>query len=503
MRRHFTNLLVLSGILITFSISLSAQEQTSGDKNKVKISGYIQSQYQQFFVPDSVGSTTKYFANFSGGSFTNDLTYNRFQIRRGRLSFTHSTDITKAKMSFDFTEKGFQIKDLYLSVKEPYLNSFEFTAGLFNRPFGYEVQNSSQERTSPERSRVVQTIFPNERDLGIKATFRLPEESGLSFFEITGAIVNGNGTAVETDNYKDFIGNIKLFTPKTVENFKASAGFSYYSGKVEHVYEPVDTVASNVNTKYYIYYFGNITDTAGISYKGFYVDSAQTLASGTTGIGVDRKYYGIDGQIELKSPFGKTEISAEYIWGSQPAAVNNNNIEKDYVIYNEINTYSSTGPALGMAWPMYDQPQPYNPTMAKLTNKNHSTMVRDFNGGYISITQNIMETHHQIVVKYDWYDPNTAIAGKELNLLYYANDTVETGKTYISPADVKFSTIGIGWNWQVTENLKFMLYYENVKNEITSIEEYNGDLRLGRRSSPGFSRDIKDDVLTVRLQYKF
>ncbi|MBN2777097.1 MAG: hypothetical protein JXR36_05620 [Bacteroidales bacterium] len=497
--KRISTIFLLASMIFTVSQSvLKAQE----NDEKIKISGYIQTQYQQFFVPDTIGGTTKYFSNFSGGSFTNDLTYNRFQVRRGRLSFTHENKLTNAKLSFDFTEKGFHVKDLYLSAKDPYLKSFEITAGLFNRPFGYEIERSSQYRETPERSRVVQTLFPGERDLGLKLKFRLPEDSNLNFFEISAAIINGNGSAIETDNYKDIIGNLRLFTPSDMENFKASAGFSYYTGKFQHVYEPVDTLASNVNTKYYIYYFGELVDTAGIAYKGFYIDSAQTLASGTTGIGVARKYYGIDGQLEFQSPFGKTEIAAEYIWGTQPAAVNNNNIEKDYVIYNDLNTYSSTGPSVGMAWPLHDQPQPYNPTMAKLTSKNHSTMVRNFSGGYICVVQNIMDTKHQIVIKYDWYDPNTDIAGKDIDLLYY-NDTLEVGKTFLSPADVKFSTIGIGWNWQLSENLKLSAYYENVTNEITSIENYIGDLRLGRRSSPGFDRDIKDDVFTVRLQYKF
>jgi hypothetical protein len=502
MRRNLLFITAALFVITVFNISLSAQEQNNQETGKIKISGYVQTQYQKFFVPDSVGSTTKYFSNFSGGAFTNDLTYSRFQVRRGRLAFTHSTDITEAKLSFDFTEKGFAVKDMYLSVKDPYIKSISLSAGVFNRPFGYEVPYSSSLRNSPERSRVVQTLFPGERDLGVKIGFRLPDDNPLSFFEINGALVNGNGSAVETDNYKDFIGNLRVFTPKSVENFKAAAGFSYYNGKVEHVYEPVDTIASNVNTKYYIYYFGDLVDTAGVAYKGFLFDSAQTKASGTTGAGVARTYYGADAQIEFNSPFGKTEISGEYMWGVQPAAVNNNNIEKDYVIYNEINTYSSSGPTAGLAWPMYDQPQPYNPTMVKLTNKNHSTMVRNFNGGYIAITQNIMDTKHQIVIKYDWYDPNTDIAGKDIDLLYY-NDTLEIGKTYMSPADVKFSTIGLGWNWQITENLKFTVFYENVKNEITSIQLYTGDLRLGRRHSPGFDRDIKDDALTVRLQYKF
>jgi len=490
------------GIVLLFTTAITAQEESEKEKGKIEISGYIQAQYQHFLVPDSLGGTTKYFANFSGGSFVNDLTYNRFQMRRGRINFGHSTDYTQAKLSFDFTEKGFHVKDLYMSAKEPYLNVFEVTAGIFNRPFGYEVEYSSQYRETPERSRIIQTLFPGERDLGAEITARAPESSGLNFFELSGALVNGNGSGLESDNYKDFIGNIRLFTPSDMQGIKASVGFSYYNGKFQHIYEPVDTISSNVNTKYYIYYFDELTDTAGVSYMGFYVDSAQTLASGTTGVGVKREYFGIDGQIEFESPFGKTKIYGEYIWGVQPAAVNTNNLEKDYVSYNDINTYSSTGPALGMAWPLHDQPQPYNPTMAKLTSKNHSTMVRNFSGGYITVVQNIMESNHQIVVKYDWYDPNTDIAGKDIDMLYF-NDSIEVGKTYLSPADVKFSTIGFGWNWQISEQLRFSLYYENVTNEITSIDPYIGDLRLGRRSSPGFDRDIQDDVFTMRLQYRF
>lgn len=493
---------IIMSVLISFSVTGQENAEQIQDKSKVQISGYIQAQYQSFLVPDTLGGTTKYFANFSGGGFTNDLTFNRFQVRRGRLNFKHQTEFTNAKLSFDFTEKGFHVKDLYISANEPYLGMFELTAGLFNRPFGYEVDYSSQYRETPERSRIIQTLFPSERDLGVKLSVHMPKSLDLDVLELNAAIVNGNGSALETDNYKDFIGNVRLFTPADFKTFKASLGFSYYHGQMQHIYEPVDTIASNVNTKYYIYYFDELRDTAGVVYQGFYVDSAQTLLSGTSGVGVNREYFGVDGQIEFNSPFGKTKVSGEYIWGIQPAAVNTNNLEKDYVIYNDINTYSSTGPSLGMAWPLHDQPQPYNPTMAKLTSKNHSTMVRNFSGGYVCVVQNIMESNHQIVVKYDWYDPNTDIAGKDIDLLYY-NDSIEVGKTYMSPADIKFSTIGIGWNWQLTDHLKMSLYYENVKNEITSIEHYTGDLRLGRRSSPAFDRDLEDDVFTIRLQYRF
>lgn len=498
--------LVIAFILLNSSLYSQRDDNDENKKEKegiFKINGYIQTQYQKFFVPDSIGATQRYFAHFSGGSFVNDNTSDRFMLRRGRLILNYTKGFSSSKMSIDFTERGVGLKDLFIRSYIPGFEALSLTAGLFPRPFGNEVNESSMLRYSPERSRVVQTILPNERDLGIKIEFQFPEESELSFFNISGAIVNGNSTAVETNDYKDYIASIKLFTPKSFESIKASVGASYYNGKMLHIYEPVDTIASNTNTKYYIYYFGNITDTSGINYKGFYIDTAKTHAAGTRGIGVERKYYGIDGKLEIKSPFGKTEISGEYFWGVQPSAVNNINIEKDYVIYNEINTFSPTGPQLGIAWPLYDQPQPYNPTMVKPTNKYHSTMIRNFDGGYISIVQNLLETNHKLLFKYDWYDPNTDIAGKELELLYFDQNGNEAGKTFISPADIKYTTLGIGWIWDVSENLRFTVYYENVTNENTKIGSFAGNLRLGQRPSPGFVKDVKDDCLTVRLQYKF
>jgi hypothetical protein len=491
-------------VLLLFpGLKLYSQNRDDNLEEKLTISGYIQTQYQKFFVPDSIGSTRRDFAQFSGGNFVNDNTFERFMIRRGRINLSYKKDFTSSKISIDVSERGVGIKDVYIQSFIPGFEALSFTAGLFPRPFGIENEESSSYRYSPERSRVIQTILPNERDLGLKIKFQFPEDSNLSFFSLTGAIVNGNSSAVETNNYKDYIGRINFFTPKSVENFKASVGASYYNGKMLHIYEPVDTIASNTNTKYYIYYFGNLTDTAGITYKGFYIDTAKTFASGTRGIGVERIYYGIDGKIEFNSPFGKTEISAEYVWGTQPSAVNNINIEKDYVVYNEINSLSPTGPQLGVAWPLYDQPQPYNPTMVRPTNKYHSTMVRNFNGGYISVTQNILDTNHKLLVKYDWYDPNTAVAGKEIKLLYYDDDGNQAGNTFLSPADVKFSTIGIGWLWDINPSLRFTVYYENVTNENTGIVSFAGNIRLGQRPSPGFEKDIKDDCLTIRLQYKF
>lgn len=495
-------------VFVLFSIvyvvpGFSQQNDNEKEKSGLTIGGYVQSQYQHFFIPDSVGAATKYFAAFSGGNFVNRFTYDRFTIRRGRISVSHLGENHKAVFSFDISERGLGVKDAYLDYTEPYFKAIKLTAGMFNRPFGQEIGLSSSKRESPERSRVVQTLFPNERDLGFGIGFKMPEESAFSFFNLKAAIINGNGTAYETDNYKDKLGRVGVDFSKEESKVQFKAGFSFYNGYINHIYEPVDTVASNTTTKYYIYRFQDVEDTTGRTKMAFVLDTTASKAAGRTGAKVNRNYKGIDGELTLKSPFGKLIIRGEYIWGTQPVAVTYKDVEQAYIIHTGMHTFSPTGPFMGVSWPMYDQPQPYNPVPVGPVNKFHHTFIRKFNGGYLYFIQQIFDSPHQIVFKYDWYDPNTEIEGKDI--VYdeetYGNDPTYV-KPYVSPADIKFETFGIGFNYFFNDNLKLCFYYEHVQNEKAKIEAYQGDIRLGRMPSPGFNGDIKDDVVTVRLQYK-
>lgn len=505
---YIFKLFICITIVIGFVSHSKAQSDTTANTNKEKIgkitiSGYIQAQYQKFDRVDSLGSVPKHYSKYYGGDFVNDVTSSRFAVRRGRLKITHTTDITRGVLSFDITEKGFSVKDVYLSVKDPYINLFELKAGIFNRPFGREVGYSSSLRESPERARLVQTIFPHERDLGVGFSFSLPQGSGFDFVELNTALVNGNSSALETDDYKDFIGNIKLKLPyKKERNFNAEIGFSYYNGSVKHIYEPVDTIATNTARKYYVYRFETVTDSFG-TYKGFVRDMETTLACGTMGGKIKREYMGIDGMIDFKTPFGKLEIRGEYIWGTQPSYVNTNIFDKETVIYNDVSTFSPSGPTTGVSWAVHKIPQPFRPVSVGLTEKPHNTMIRQFNGGYLYFVQTIFDSKHQVVFKYDWYDPNTEIEGNELNTDYIFDVTDSIPNTFISPADVKYATLGFGWIWTIQPNVKLTVYYEHVKNEITEIDKYEGDINSGWHPRPGMKKDINDDVFTIRLQYMF
>ena len=50
--------------------------------------------------------------------------------------------------------------------------------------------------------------------------------------------------------------------------------------------------------------------------------------------------------------------------------------------------------------------------------------------------------------------------------------------------------LGIGYNYYLDENVKFMCYYNFVKNESA-------------KGIAGFNKDLKDDVFTIRMQYRF
>ncbi|HNB81526.1 MAG TPA: porin, partial [Chitinophagaceae bacterium] len=104
---------------------------------------------------------------------------------------------------------------------------------------------------------------------------------------------------------------------------------------------------------------------------------------------------------------------------------------------------------------------------------------RHFNGAYFYWVQNILNSKHNVVIKYDWYDPNTKVT----------EDQIGVSKNNLTAADIKFSTLGLGYYYNLDENWRFLLYADLVKNKATSLS--------------GYTKDLKDNVLTLRVQYRF
>jgi len=426
-RRILMSLFVVSSLGTTFAQEAventlaSDVEQLQSDNliaKRLKITGYVQVQYQK---ADTAG-----ISSYAGGDFTSTVD-NRIAVRRGRVKFAYDNENAQAVMQFDITEKGLGIKDAYLSLTDPWLNTISLTGGVFDRPFGYEISYSSSARETPERSRVFQTLFPGERDLGARLTFQAPKTSRWNFLKLDLGLMDGNGTNVETDSYKDFIGHLSATKSSRDEKLKWGIGASYYNGG-----------------------YGAAT-TKSFSMKEVGGVQAFTESAITKGDKTNREYLGLDGQISYDWALGITQVRAEYLMGTQPGA--------------DKKTGSLTAAASGDV---------YN---------------RKFNGYYAYFIQNILQTPLQAVVKYDVYDPNTAVSGNEIG--QSATGAVATGA-----GDIKYSTIGLGLNYRWSSNVKFMAYYDIVKNETTSLIHTTSTLT-------DLSHDRKDNVFTFRVQYKF
>ncbi len=386
---------------------------------RLKITGYLQAQYQ---VTDSIGAKS-----FAGGDFPT-FDDKRFLLRRSRIKATWSNIHSSFVFQIDATENGIvSLRESYLKYTDPYLELFTITAGVFNRPFGYEIGYSSSDRESPERGRMSQTIFPGERDLGFMLTVQAPKTSRWNFIKLDLGLLDGTGLgAKEFDKKKDFISRLSIIKSTPNEKIKIGLGVSVYDGGF---------VLANDT----MYSMSTVKDTLR-----FVVEKKEI------GAYTKRTYYGADAQVSIDWVGGITTIRAEYITGDQPSLATD--------------TKSVSALILG--------PDGKTGTGAYAYN-------RKFNGAYFYFLQNIGQSKAQFVLKYDWYDPNTAVSGNQIGI---------TG-TKTSAADIKFTTLGLGAIWRFDQNMKFMAYYDIVKNESTQLK--------------GYTQDVKDNVLTLRLQYRF
>jgi hypothetical protein len=368
----------------------------------LKITGYIQAQAQ--FADSTGAKTTMAAGDFPAGSDK------RFAIRRGRLKFVYSfSPLSQAAYQMDITESGVKTKEIWVKFTDPFTKWFSLTAGLQNRPFGYEVEFSSGNLESPERARMNQSLFKDEYDLGAMLTNFVKLDAG--FF--TGSIENNS--PMDYKRVKDFIGRINFNKAFADEKIKLSGDVSYYNGHVP-------------NNSSKIYKVQSSNDLPIFDVKP--VDSLSNIL---------REYYGADLQFSFAGPIGLTTLRGEYTRGQQVSAKSD--------IKNPI----------ALTAGLY---------------------VRHVEGFYIMFVQNILQSRHSIVIKYDVFDPNTKAKGTQL-----------TDAGGYTSQDVKYGDLGLGYTCRIDSNLKFLVYYDMNKNEATGIK--------------GYTKDLKDNVWTLRLQYKF
>jgi hypothetical protein len=390
---------------------------------KTKITGYMHMQFRYTDVmnaPWTIG-------NFSGGAFPSNVK-NVFQVRRGRLKVNYDNVLTQFVIQADFIATGVTLKDAYISVTDPWMRSFGVQAGIFDRPFGYEISLSSSNRESPERSRMFQTLFPGERDLGAKVFFS-PQLGLLTGLRADIGLFNGVGpNANEVDNFKDVIGRVSYQLPFEEANAALDFGVSGYFGNIRSATKYMYTIAD-----------------PGTGMKRFVVDSSAINVSA----GVPRTYVGVDAQLYLNVfDFGGTILRGEYVAGKQPGTLASN---------------ASLQAAV-------------SGDVAK----------RSFHGYYLYLIQNLGSAD-QVVVKYDAMRPNTEVEVSDFR----------TG-TNLTVADIPFRTLGLGYIHYLDDNVKVVAYYELIANE-----SLDPALLTASSALYPYTSNARDNVLTIRMQYKF
>lgn len=328
-----------------------AEETATLDKivkklGKFKVSAYIQGQYQygQKDATLKVGDKNEHV----------EKGFNRIGIRRGRLKFEYNDGIGTGAVQIDANDKGVSFRDLYIGVKDPWTRRSQLTAGVFNRPFGYEIGYSTSGLESPERATIIQYFFPDERDLGAMLTLRTSSASPLNFLRLDAGLFAGNSINRETDSRKDFIG--RLGAEKGIGKWgKWGLGVSYYNG---HVYNPT---------------------TDAYEMKGHRFEK---IEKGKTGTYMKREYIGMDAQFSFLSAWGTTTLRAEGLLGTQPGIAG-----------------SSKSPNHGT--------RPEN-------KPENALFKRPFLGYFFYLVQDIGRSPFSAALKYDVYDPNTKIKGNEI-----------------------------------------------------------------------------------------
>lgn len=331
---------------------------------------------------------------------------NRITVRRGRLKFLYAGSFTQYVLQFHATERNLGPDEVYIAISDPWTKTVTLTSGIFNRPFGNEISYSSTYLESDERARVTRTLFPDEKDLGVQLSYHPRQTSPFNFLWLEAGIFNGTGPVKEDfDDRKNFMG--RLYSKKSFFSgiMDGGLGISWFKGGY-----------SNQRSLHYEWNNGFvpvINDSLALS---------------------EQNIKGIDAQFAVKWPLGNTRLRFEYLWGKQAGSFEGSK----------------------------------TPNMAPADRKRAPlpSFHRNCDGGYLIFIHSLPKINVQLVLKYDWYDPNTNVASQDIGTL------PNTG-----PADMLYKTFGTGANWDLNKNIRLMVYHNFVRNERTTLLNYSSDLK--------------------------
>ncbi|MEI6576401.1 MAG: hypothetical protein WCO63_09515 [Bacteroidota bacterium] len=440
--------------------------------NKIKVSGYVQAQVFKSENPSLYPSSY-------------------FSIRRARIKFTYeAAQGVVFVLQPDLSPGNFALKDAYVVMNDRWTKQFALTMGQFNRP-NYEVEYSSSQREVLERSRVILACYPGERAIGAKLEFR---PTGIPL-KVQAALFNGN----DAISYKDNTGTAVATVNKDIDNFKDLMVRATYSLKLQGL-GGLDFGAHG--------YFGGLRANTTATLHGDY----KTLDAAKLGDNVKRSWVGVEFQF-FADILGGMAIKGEYLFGQ--------NANSGYKL----------GPVSTSSFASVLK----NDTLTNTTTNTATTtispnFVNKFSGYYVYLIKNVGKKN-QFVARYDYYDPNSEVKGKDAGVLAYTdpsngststtatvtsvngsqvliNKTVTKTTTNFSSksgkSDLAYGTLALAWQYYFDDNIRVTLQYDMPMNEKSLqgkvVDSYTIN---GVPGTLDYSKVFKQNTITLRIQAKF
>jgi len=335
----------------------------------LSVSGYVQTQYETH--QDAQDQL-----NANGQTLNKD----RFSIRRARVALTGEWEYAAAVLQLDAnTTNGPQV-DLRKAeaslqyrpdrTRPPLVMA---TIGLFDTPFGYETDESSQQRLFMEPTTASNAFFPGQADLGVRFA------GALGFFRWTIAAMNGEPigeaspyVAQDPNSGKDVVARFGLDS-QPLPRLQLAGGVSALGGEG---FSP-GSVAAGPSIQWHDLNNNGAVDAQSGELVGVPGQSA------TPSQNFNRWAIGADFRTSFKSALGVTKIYGEFVLAQ--------NLDRALYIANPVTTFQDT---------------------------------REL-GFYVAALQEV--TRWGIVgLRYDYYNPNSNAFDHRLGMLIPSSEAIKT-----------------------------------------------------------------------------
>lgn len=195
---------------------LATSDADLGKLSKIKVSGYIQAQYDMY---DTWGTAGHGIAAVGTSTTPATLITNTFFLRRARIKFAYDAG---AGVSFvlqpDFSFDKVSLKDAYVALNDRWTKTFTLFLGQFDRP-NYEVEYSSGSMEMLERTKMAGILYPGEKTLGAKLEANFETKYNVPL-KLQLAVMNGNFNLGSTTNQTKDISSGKDVMARAVYSLK-------------------------------------------------------------------------------------------------------------------------------------------------------------------------------------------------------------------------------------------------------------------------------------------